>query len=593
MFRAVERAAGWIKRKFRALPMGKRMVALYLLCAILPLIITNIYASSTLNASAQSAQLSAAERGYEQMLSGLNQTIRRQVRAGDIIALDQTLNSCLYRKNPQDYPTVEQIADMTTILTLLSQKQDDLDLGGVTLYVGDYLLYSKHGDMISGLSEISGTDWYYQLMSDNRQALLFPQSRENGETVLTLARKVRNLQALGEVQAVICIDLPAVELLGTLEQGRTVEGSSSLIVDGEGVPVLYPQEPPVGIDYLALIRRVVPGSALTALDDRYFVQSKRVDNTDWHLVLLVSRSQLLISSIRAWLGVILLILAAAVPTLLLARRILSGMTGRIQALGKHMQSVRTGMLEPTASDLNRDEIGVMTDDYNYMIMRMQDLLQEQYFTGMEAQAAELLALQSQINPHFLYNTLDMVQWMARNNNTQEIQTTVKALTKFYRLTLSRGYDVITLGEELQIVQNYMIIQHLRFGDNVHLSVEVEEQLLDCKIPKITLQPIIENALLHGILPKEDKSGTIKITGVLGEGEVFLSVEDDGVGFEENEAADRRREERKETEDYGKSGYGLYNIERRLSLVFGVERCIEVRSKPGEGTAVTLRFPFRK
>lgn len=591
MRRLFAKLSDWVIRWFQALPMEKRMAALYLLCAALPLLITNIYANNTLNASAQSAQLRAAVKGYDQMLSGLNQTLGRQIRASDIIALDKTINSCLYHKSAQDYPAAEQIADMTAILTFLSQKQDDLDLGAVTLYVGDDLLYSRHGDMLSGLSRISGTGWWNRLMSDNRHAILYTRQEEgDGPPILTLARKVRNLSALNEAQAVVCIDLPVEELLQILRQGRTVEGSHSLIVDSDGAVVLSSEEEVPAMDYRDLIRQTTTGSSLAPYRGRFYAQSKRIDNTDWHLVVLVSYSRLLIGSIRAWFGVIALIVAAAVPTLLLAKRILNGMTGRIQALGNHMQSVRTGMLEPTASDPNRDEIGIMTDDYNYMIMRMQELLQQQYVTGMEAQASELLALQSQINPHFLYNTLDMVLWMARDNNTKEIQTTVKALAKFYRLTLSKGYDVITLNEELEIVQNYMIIQHLRFGDGVTLTVDVEEKLLECRLPKITLQPIIENALLYGILPKPDRNGRILITGRLEDGEVSLAVEDDGLGFGGD--AIRTQDGDADTNGYGKSGYGLYNIERRLCLTFGIDRCLTVDSQLGAGTSVSLRFPFR-
>jgi two-component system sensor histidine kinase YesM len=584
----IKKAYTRVKNYCKALSIGRRMAVLYLLCAALPLLVTNLYANRTLYGNAQATQINAAENGFQQTLAHLNNIFSRQFRAGDNIALDQAINERLYRDNAADASMVRQIADMNAILAALTHKKESLDISNLMLYVDDEMLYSYHSDIIAPLSTIRGQGWYGQLTPDNRQAVFYTRPDGEGGIVFTAARKIRHLNALSEVKAVVCIDFPAEEIFETLEQGRTVDGSVSLIATADGTVVASSESHLPPVDLRRIIQESSPPRGLIPYNGQYLAQSDRLKNTDWHLVLIVSRRELVLTNARAWFGVIALMLVVTFPTVFAAKKILNGITGRIRELGKHMQSVRMGRLEPIPADVNRDEIGVMTDDYSFMITRMQQLLDERYRVGMEARQAELLALQSQINPHFLYNTLDMVQWMAKSNNTKEIQTVVKALANFYRLSLNKGLDMISLGDEVKIINNYMTIQHLRFGDSVRLEIDIDGDMLSCKLPKITLQPIIENALLHGILPKEDKRGTIRITGKYDMEYVCMEVTDDGVGTKLS--AYDILQKNTGTNEYGQSGYGLYNIERRMCLIFGIEKCISLSSEPGGGMAVTLRFP---
>ncbi len=572
---------------------GTRMAVLYLVAGLMPLMVTNIYASTTLNASANDRQMLAAERGFEQTVSFLSDKLYRVLRVADVIALDPTLNECIYSHEPTVYPLYAQISDMNTILTFLTQKRDDLDIFEISLYVREEWIYSHRAEMIVSLRAAGEQLWYQDLMQTNYHAMFCPPQTLPKEGILAVARRVRNLSDLNQVDAVLRIDFPLEEVEQILRQGCTTDGSASMLYNRQGMLVASSQpDPPAIADLDALILGAGAEKGFFPLQDNpaLLVQCTYLPQTDWYLVTTLSQPDMARANLLAWAGVFALVLAAAIPSLFMAQRILRGMTGRLRRLGVHMKSVRLGQLAPTERDENLDEIGSMTDDYNYMIARMAELLEEQYRVGREARSAELLALQSQINPHFLYNTLDMLGWMARRDQTEHIQTVIKALASFYRLSLNYGKDFISLRDELRMILSYMTIQHLRFGDAISLVMDVQEQAMSCLLPKITLQPLVENALLHGILPKEHKRGTIVICGRIEGENLRLEVRDDGIGIPPERLRAMLFPVHAEG---GAQGYGLHNIEKRLCLSFGLETCLSFSSEPGRGTVVGMLFPARR
>ena len=230
-----------------------------------------------------------------------------------------------------------------------------------------------------------------------------------------------------------------------------------------------------------------------------------------------------------------------------------------------------------------DEIGQLVGRYNGMTEQVSDLLQEQYALGQEKMQLELKALQSQINPHFLYNTLDMINWMAQKNEMDNIRSVVQSMSSFYRLTLSGGQDIVSIGDEVRMCGAYMEIQKRRYRGRILYEAEVDEDILDCLIPKITLQPFLENAIVHGINEKEDARGVVILNGWMEDGRITLSVTDDGRGIS-------MEGQKKSTEG---SHYGMENIEKRLTLYYGEEIPIQIESSPGVGTCIIINIPVRK
>jgi two-component system sensor histidine kinase YesM len=236
---------------------------------------------------------------------------------------------------------------------------------------------------------------------------------------------------------------------------------------------------------------------------------------------------------------------------------------------------------------NRDEIGQMTERFNLMVSEIEQLIEEKYRLGKEVKNLELKALQAQINPHFLYNTLDLINWMSLRGDAHEITKLVNALSRFYKLSLGMGEDTVTVRAEIEHVSTYVQIQNMRYEDAIELIVEVPQSLLGCPILKLVVQPLVENAIFHGILMKKDERGTIRIRGEREGGHVHLFVEDDGMGMTE-EMVQRVLTGSAVSKDH--HGYGVRNIHERLQLSYGSGFGLRFQSVPGRGTSVRITIP---
>ncbi len=206
----------------------------------------------------------------------------------------------------------------------------------------------------------------------------------------------------------------------------------------------------------------------------------------------------------------------------------------------------------------------------------------------ELRKAEFELLQAQINPHFLYNTLDAIVWSAEAGNQKQVVKMVGSLSEFFRSSLNKGKELVRVREELSHSRSYLEIQQIRYQDILSYDINVPEELFEYEIPKITVQPIIENALYHGIKNRRG-GGKITVTGKDGESEYYITVADDGMGMEEERLSEVRRELSGNGDGEGKI-YGLYNVNERIKLFYGEEYGISIESEYGKGTTVTIKLP---
>ena len=228
-----------------------------------------------------------------------------------------------------------------------------------------------------------------------------------------------------------------------------------------------------------------------------------------------------------------------------------------------------------------DEVRSLTAHYNAMIQRINDLQTENMQKEKKLRESEIEALTSQINPHFLYNTLDTILWMAEYKDTDGVVDMIKALGQFFRLSLSGGVSHIAIRDEIQHVKEYLYIQKKRYGEKLNYSFDLDESIMDVKVPKIILQPIVENAIYHGI-KESDGPGHIIIKSLKDNGFIKFIVSDDGIGFDINtldEAKDKLK----------LSGIGIKNVDERLKLNYCDECGVQIESQKGKGTTVTLKI----
>jgi len=251
-------------------------------------------------------------------------------------------------------------------------------------------------------------------------------------------------------------------------------------------------------------------------------------------------------------------------------------------------------LQALVTHNNVDEITELGMSFNIMIGRIRELLDAKIKEQENLKKAELRTLQAQINPHFLYNTLDTIIWMAEAQKTDQVIEIVRALSSFFRITLSKGKDWITIEEEIELTKSYLTIQKMRYRDILDYHIEVDERVLDSTILKLTLQPLVENALYHGIKNKRC-GGTISVRAKQrGQNDILLEVEDDGVGFTPYKLGNIRAEMNSDSDEITlkKSGFGLENVNKRIKLYYGKQYGLSIYSQYYEGTRIMVTIPMK-
>ena len=285
------------------------------------------------------------------------------------------------------------------------------------------------------------------------------------------------------------------------------------------------------------------------------------------------------------------IIAFAVITVLivfLSVYIPQSITEPITRLSEVTDQVAKGDLSVRSNVDSGGEVGVLSDSLNSMIDKINELLSQVTTEQTRLRKAELELLQSQINPHFLYNTLDTIVWLAEGSDKAKVVSMVESLSEFFRTSLNQGKDIISIKEEIQHVRSYLEIQQVRYQDILDYEIDIPEEMYKYQIPKITIQPLVENALYHGIKNKR-RLGKITVTGEVTD-KVIIYVSDNGIGMTE--------ERNKEVMDriLGKSpdsevGFGLYNVNERIRLKFGDGYGIDITSKYEEGTVSKVTLPL--
>ena len=259
-------------------------------------------------------------------------------------------------------------------------------------------------------------------------------------------------------------------------------------------------------------------------------------------------------------------------------------TKRIKNLQKTMKATETGNLGMVIGNDSTDEIGDLINGYNSMSKRLDETVNEVYQSKIKEKEYEMRALQAQINPHFLYNSLSMINWKAIEAGEEEISQVTLALSAFYRTTLNKGRTWISLRLALQNIQAYVQLQLWMHDNDFKVHYDVDEKLLDYELPSLIFQPFVENALEHGLDIKEDPDHQIwfRIWEETDSGVIYVSIRDNGVGMDTDTLA--------HVLEYHATGYGVKNVNDRMKLSFGEAYTIQIKSEQGKGTEVLLHFP---
>lgn len=588
------------------LKLKQKLMLSYFILILIPMIILTSISYRQASQIVEGQVLFSAKQVFEQTNAFLSYKINNIVKVSDIIAVDRNVNTILC-KEPNSYSLPEQLKDMQALTDYLKSFQENDGIFRVRLYVNDKLIYAREKVNLFSFQEIQGLDWYKKLQTEH--ILWVPSFFKQGESsrqdefsrpaeseqMISMVRLIRDLNWYLKVVGVLQLDIPESDIRHIITNANTTKHGVAYLQNSDGFimassnDILKDQYQLDPNFCKSLASRLDNWAETNYRGKKILVGAKNIFDSDWILVSVIPFEDILSASSHIRNQMFLLMLALGSVAYILAYYISNSTTKRIELLIQKMRKVQNADLNAKITTHSKDEIGELTENFNYMIEKMTILIKEQYQSGQEVKNAELKALQAQINPHFLYNTLDLINWSAIKNKIPEISSIVQSLAKFYRLSLSKGQDVVPIADEITHAKLYVDIQNQRFENKIDFQLDIDERILDYSILKLILQPLVENSIIHGIMEKESKSGMIRISGRLIDDRIILQVQDNGVGM--------TPEKLQNILSGGSSsdlhGYGVRNIDERIKLFYGNEFGLSYESSRNSGTTVTIKIPRHK
>ena len=511
----------------------------------------------------------------QQSVSSMDRTLDGYNSLSDYIAFDRTLAEVFSMEYGTPYEQYEQLTQkVDPILRTASYFHGGMQQ--ITIYTDNGMV--KHDTTVAPVSEIEETDWYQKTL-EHPGLNWFANYQE--ETLFS-ARKLAFSSAREGVN-ILYMDVDYQKLF--TPYAETLISECGLYITDQDGKLVFEESRFSGknqnydLTYSEFLEQRDRGST------DYIILCEQSNTTGWTVWLYqpVGLAGEAMRPIGVMAGVTILICIFAA---VLAYFITSGMvSSRIERLTHFMQEVQEGSMDMQMESDDRDEIGMLYRGFGSMMKRIRTLINEVYLSKITQKEAELKALQAQINPHFLYNTLSLINWKALAAGEEDISRMTLALSTFYRTALNRGRNVLQVETELSNTRAYLEIQSMLHDGDFDYEIEAQTEILQCESLNLILQPLVENAIHHGIEEKTDGRGKITVRGWKEDNCVWFMVEDNGVGMEQEVADKILTMESK--------GYGVRNVDERIRLCYGEKYAMKVESVVGKGTKMTIHFPARR
>lgn len=587
-------------KKLSGIKLKNKLLISYLLLIIVPFGVFAIMSNFRVYNAIETLVSYSAKHSFEQSGLFVSYKIDKIINTIDVLLVDKKINSTISQE-PDKLDIPSQMLDMQDLSRYLRSFQNQDEVFNVKLYVKDDFLYSSEKVNFLSFQDAKNSDWYEDFVKYHKKVIWVKTTEQDYTTkpddseikrvsaVSAILDKSNYLNFLGFVR----IDILEKNLSDILKKASSTKNSVTYIQNSKNEIISSSSEKINNnwiLDSSDLENYSKNGMYYGTRDlgkEHVILACQELPNSDWTLVSITPFSEITAVGKELQNQMLLMFLLISTAAYILAYVISSSITKNISLLLKNIRLLKKGDFNIEITTKSNDEIGELIENFNSMSARLKFLVDEQYRIGLEAKNAELLALQAQINPHFLYNTLDMINWSAINNNVPEISDTVQTLSRFYKLSLSKGSNIIPIRNEIEHVKMYMEIQNMRFENIFDFQVHIDEEVYQYTTIKIILQPIVENSVLHGILQKDDRSGLILITGHVSEGVIILKVQDNGIGIKPEKLKTILTHK---SNTNGTHGYGIRNINERIKLFYGEQYGLEYNSVPGKGTTVIIRIP---
>ncbi|MGQ4668483.1 cache domain-containing sensor histidine kinase [Metabacillus halosaccharovorans] len=415
---------------------------------------------------------------------------------------------------------------------------------------------------------------------------------EGEENVISMFRVINDINNINKKIGFVTIRINENTLTKFLNKGVTQEQGSTFILSEDGYVVLHQNKKWFGKKYpnSKLLQRINESPEKSFYysmnDEDYLVSTTEIESNGWKLVTMIDEKTIL-KELRGVSNTIFLFLIVAVVLGLIA---IIGfyytIINPILDLTKKTKQVEEGDFSVFVRVTNQDEIGKLRFRFNKMVEQIQYLINTKYRLEIKQKESELTALQNQINPHFLYNTLDMIRWTARMEHALETSRLIELLSKMFRISLSKGKLWIPLQQELLYVESYLELQKKRLGNKLAYSIEINQEIKDVLVLKQILQPLVENCIIHGFKGKKE-TGVINISSYAEGDDVIVEIKDNGIGVNPQSMNHYLMDE----SEHDKKGFALTNVNDRLMAVFGQDYRITFMEHNQQGAWVRVRIPL--
>jgi two-component system, sensor histidine kinase YesM len=540
----------------------------------------------------------------EKMLADNNTRIVDQVN----LNLDTYLRDMMRISDSMYYRVIKnadlETDSLTDQMSLLYETNRDL-LVSLGVFADDgQMIAAEPVSQLKDTANVTGQGWFQTAtarienlhFSTPHVEDLYTDPDNKYSWVVSLSRSVELTRAGTITHGVLLVDMNFSGIEQICENVDLGRSGYLYIIDGNGEIIYHPRQELI-YSNLNHENNMVAASyedgthTETFEGEKRLVTVKTVGYTGWKIIA-VTPTQAIVSNYSQYTTFVLLIALFGSFLLIFVNMLISSrIANPIKALEKSVKNIENGDLDESKITIGGSyEVRHLGKTIRSMVCQTRKLMDDVVTEQESKRRSELDALQSQINPHFLYNTLDSIVWMVENENYQGAVTMVTSLAKLFRISLGKGKNIVTVADEMEHVRNYLKIQNLRYKNKFHFEIDAEPEALGCATIKLIVQPLVENAIYHG-LESMDSDGEIRIKAYIVGEDLYVDVIDNGLGMPQEQADALLLEETVTVRGKG-SGIGLKNIQERIQLYFGEKYGLALYSEPDEGMTAQIHLPVR-
>ncbi len=592
----------YLTLRYKNCSMRVKLFASFFLLIFIPIIVLTVFAAYRSTAIIQEQSMEIARLYLQQTENEMESELYKIATVSSSVAQTAEVHEVLEKQNT-GISFSEEYDDMNELYKTIESTRALQNLYQIRLFISDSFTHSRSNYITYPLSSVSDTDWYHQLVEQYQTQTLLPPSTfqpplSEPQEVLSVVTLIRSRKDITRILGVVSVDVLKSDLIDILQRNNYAEQSAAYLVDENlnivcGANSTFPVSEADLAAQLQQMRDTFGASSgvSTAGNAVYGLSAPIFDG--WRIFTVASMGNLLSPVLDLRDQMILLTVIISIIAFCLSYLYARYSTRRIKTLAEQVRRVENGDLSVSCIVDSEDEIGELQNSFNFMVRRISLLVDERYNLGKILKDMELRALQAQINPHFLYNTLDMIAWKAMASGNQETVDIVVKLARFYRLSLSNGSDFLPLSDEVEHVRLFVELTNLCRSRNVQLITEVAPNIADYPIMKLILQPIVENSLFHGLYELSDRVGVIRLTAEQIGSYVQIQIADNGVGIEKSKLAELLAKKERPVVNTKRGGYGIGNILERLRIYYDDRFTFQIESAILTGTTVTIRIPYSR